>query len=79
MLPAMETHAVLAAIVPAGVAAVPLFADVACKRPLSSADWQLVPTPCVGLGAALPVVACRSRAEAGRLVRRLLPAERLRL
>ena len=48
-----------------------LFADVACQRPLSSADWQLVPTPCTG--TALQVVARRSRAEAGQLVRRLLP------
>ena len=46
---------------------------------LSSADWQLVPTPCAVLGAALPVVACRSRAEAGQLVRRLPPAGRQRL
>ena len=52
----------------------PLFADVACQRPLSNADWQLVPTPCAGLDAALPAVARRSRAEAGLLVRRLLPA-----
>ena len=79
VLPATETHAALAALAAAGEAAVPLFADVACQRPLSSADWQLVPTPCAGLGAALPAVACRSRAEAGQLVRRLLPAERQRL
>ena len=76
VLPATETHAALAALAAAGEAAVPLFADVACQRPLSSTDWQLVPTPCAGLGAALPAVACRSRAEAGQLVRRLLPAER---
>ena len=53
-LPATETHGALAAIAAAGEAAVPLFADVACQRPLSSADWQLVPIPCVVLGAALP-------------------------
>ena len=43
---------------------------------LSHADWQLVPTPCVWLSRALPPVAARSRAEAGKLVRRLLPRER---
>ena len=79
VLPVTETRAALAAIVAAGEAAVPLFADVACQRPLLSADWQLVSTPCPGLGAALPVVVCRSRAEAGQVVRRLLPAERQRL
>ena len=42
----------------------PLFAYVACQRPLSSADWQLVPTPCASLGAALPVVAYQSRTPA---------------
>ena len=67
VLPVTETRAALAAIVAAGEAAVPLFADVACQRPLLSADWQLVSTPCPGLGAALPVVVCRSRAEAGQL------------
>ena len=64
VLPATETHAALAAFVGAGEAAVPLFADVACQRPISSADWPLVPTPCAGLGAALPAVArvtCRGR------------------
>ena len=60
MLPATETHAALAAIVAAGEAAVSLFADAACQRPLSSADWLLVPTPCAGLGAALPAVARRA-------------------
>ena len=79
MLPATETHAALAAIVAAGEVALPLFAVVACQRPLSNADWRLVPTPCAVLDAALPAVARRSRAEAGELVRRLLPAERLRL
>ena len=81
VLPATETHAALAVLAAAEFeeAGVPLFANVACQRPLSSADWQLVPTPCPGLGAALPAVARRSRAEAGQLVRRLLPAERQRL
>ena len=76
VLPATETHAALAAIVAAGEVALPLFADVACQRQLNRGDWQLVPTPCAVLGAALPAVARRSRAEAGQVVRRLLPAER---
>ena len=79
VLSATETHAALAAIVAAGEAAVPLFAVVACQQPLSSADWELVPTPCPGLAVALPAVARRSGAEAGQLVRRLLPAEQQRL
>ena len=79
MLPATETHAALAALTAAGEVAVALFADVACQRPLSNADWQLVPTPWAGLDAALPAVACRSRAEAGQVVRLLLQTERQRL
>ena len=55
----------------------PLFTDVACQRPVSRAGRNLVPTLCAGLGTALPVVACRSRADVRQLVRRLLPAERL--
>ena len=79
VLPATEAHAALAVLAAAGGMALPLLADIAYQRPLSRADWQLVPTPCPGLFAALPAVARRSRAEAGQLVRRLLPAERQRL
>ena len=60
-------------------ATLPLFADVASRYPLSLADWQLVPSPCPGLAAALPAVLDRSAAEAAQLVARLPEAEWLRL
>ena len=73
---AASHHAALAVLAAAGGVAL---ADVACQRPHRNAGWQLVPTPCAGLDAALPMVVGRSRAEAGQLVRRLLPAEQQRL
>ena len=57
----------------------PLYADVAARYPLASADWQLIPAPCPGLGAALPTVLQRSPAEAALLVARLPDAECRRL
>lgn len=56
--------------------ALPLFAQVAAHYPLSPPDWQLIPSPCPGLAAALPTVLERSEAEAALLVARLPAAER---
>ena len=61
------------------VAARPLYAEVASRYPLSPADWQLVPSPCPGLAAALPAVLARSAAEASLLVACLPETERNRL
>ena len=54
----------------------PLFVDVIAGHPLTAADWQLVPSPCPGLAAALPAVLERSPAEAALLVARLPAAQR---
>ena len=43
---------------------------------LLPSQWQRVPAPCPGLGAALPAVLARSEAEAGCLVGRLPVKER---
>lgn len=53
----------------------PLYADLAAHLTLAPAQWQRVPTPCPGLGRALPAVLTRSEAEAARLVAHLPPAE----
>ena len=37
----------------------PLYADLAAHFPLNAAEWQRVPTPCAGLGRALPAVLAR--------------------
>lgn len=57
----------------------PLCADVAMCWRMEALDWQLVPTPCPGLGRALPAVLARSEAEAAHLVARLLADHRARL
>jgi hypothetical protein len=59
----------------------PLFADfILARLPLSEAEWALVPSPCRGLGRALPAALAQSSTQAGRLVQHLPPAhaERLR-
>ncbi|KAL4421261.1 hypothetical protein ABPG75_010552 [Micractinium tetrahymenae] len=56
-----------------------LIAHAAAQVRLSPDDWQLVPAPTPGLGAALPAVLQRSLAEAALLVARLPQAERQRL
>ena len=45
-------------------------ADVA-RQPLTPAGWERVPSPCPGLGAALPAVMAHSDAEAAALVAHL--------
>ena len=47
--------------------------------PLSAAEWQRVPAPCAGLGAALPDVLARSDAEPALLVQHLPEASKQRL
>ena len=48
-------------------------------RPLTAEQWQLVPSPCPGLGRTLPPVLERSAAEAALLVAHMPPAERQQL
>lgn len=57
----------------------PFLTDYLALWPLSSAQWELVPTPCPGLGRALPAVLARSDAEAAQLVARLPDSDRSRL
>lgn len=57
----------------------PLFVHVVRNTALSAEDWELVPTPCPGLAAVLPVVHARSRTEAALLVQRLPAAAQARL
>jgi hypothetical protein len=59
-----------------------MFADcVLARLPLVDAEWQLVPTPCPGLGQALPAALACSPAQAGSLVQHVptADAERLRV
>ena len=76
LLPADELLTVLGR---GGVAAQPLYAEVARRQPLTRQQWARLPSPCAGLGAALPAVQARSSEEAAELARRLPPADRRRL
>jgi hypothetical protein len=76
------TAEVLVALVRAGAEGLPLFADCLFARlPLADAEWQLVPSPCPGLGQALPAALASSPAQAHSLVQHLpsTNAERLRV
>lgn len=64
---------------PTSAAVQPLFAPLVARQSLSPSEWQQVPAPCPGLGAALPAVLRRSAEEAAQLVRCLPPADRERL
>ncbi|KAL4435607.1 hypothetical protein ABPG77_002570 [Micractinium sp. CCAP 211/92] len=64
---------------PLGPPGEPLYAALAARQQLTAAQWAAVPSPCRGLGAALPAVLARSKQEAAELVHRLPEAERLRL
>ncbi len=57
----------------------PLYAALAARHPLTAAEWALVPSPCHGLGSALPSVLQRCTWEAALLVRHLRRAARQRL
>ena len=71
--PASRLLRSLKAAVPA---ALPLFAALAARYPLTPADWSLVPSPCPGLAAALPAVLARSATEAALLMAHLPEPER---
>ena len=58
---------------------VPLYALLVARQPLAPAEWARVPTPCPGLGAALPAMLARSEGEAAVLLAHLLAANRKRL
>ena len=57
----------------------PLYATFTGRQPLAATEWDRIPTPCAGLGAALPAVLARSTEEAAMLVGHLPPADRERL
>ena len=57
----------------------PLYTLLVERAPLTPEQWGRIPTPCAGLGAALPAVLERSTEEACLLVHRLPPADRARL
>ena len=57
----------------------PLFPHIVACHALTEAEWQLLPSPCPGLAAALPVAFERSPAEAALLVAHLPPADQHRL
>lgn len=57
----------------------PLYPRIAARHALDASQWQLIPSPCPGLAAALPAVFDRSPAEAAQLVTRLPPSDRHRL
>ena len=59
--------------------ALPFYTDLVLHHPLDAAQWQQVPSPCPGLGRALPTVLQRSQAEAARLVAHLPAADRAHL
>jgi len=62
-----------------GQQAYPLYPLLIARQLLTAAEWALLPTPCLGLGTALPAVVDRSAAEAGLLVGHLPSADRQRL
>jgi hypothetical protein len=57
----------------------PLCACLAARLPMTAEQWAEVPTPCTGLGAALPAVLQRSADEAALLARHLPPSDHARL
>ncbi|KAI3426877.1 hypothetical protein D9Q98_006823 [Chlorella vulgaris] len=70
----------LAALLAAGPAAQPLFADfVIARLPMTSKEWATVPAPCPGIGRALPAVLAHPAEQARWLVRHLPPADAQRL
>lgn len=80
LLSAGSAAALLAVIASDGTPA--LFADfllAAGRLALSAADWELIPSPCPGLGAALHAALACSAEQASQLVRRLPAEERARL
>ena len=56
-----------------------LFAVLAARQQLGPDEWARMPSPCLGLAAALPAVLARGEAEAALLVALLPAADRQRL
>ena len=79
LAPLQPAGDVLALLSSSGKPAMPLYASLVARQPLTPEQWAQVPTLCPGLAAALPAVLLRSTAEAGALVRRLPLADRARL
>lgn len=79
VLPAIPPEVSLPLLLGRADLAMPLFPDLAEHSPLTAAQWQQVPTPCPGLGRALPFVLHRSEAEAALLVAPLPAADSARL
>lgn len=78
--PAIEALAVLRRVaVREADWALPLYALLVARQPLTPEEWSLVPSPCPGLGASLPAVLARGGVEAALLVARLPPADAQRL
>ena len=74
-----DTGTVLTALRDAGEWAVPLYPLLVARLPLTAEQWARAPSPCAGLGAALPAVLQRSEAEAAQLVRHLPAADQQHL
>ena len=49
------------------------------RHTLTAQQWERIPSPCLGIGTALPAVLQRSEAEAALLLRRMTTSERQRL
>ena len=79
MLAAEPPATALPLLCGAGEVALPLLPDLAARWPLTPAQWQQVPSPCPGLGRALPAALARSEAEAALLVARLPAANKAHL
>jgi len=57
----------------------PHFVVLAALYSLSAAEWQRMPSPCLGLGRALPAVLARSESEVRHLMAHLSHQDRARL
>ena len=79
LLQTVQPAEALPLLVARGDLALPLFPDLTAHWPLTAAQWQEVPSPCPGLGHALPAVLQRSEEEAALLVAHLPPADSARL
>ncbi len=77
--PLQPAAEILAALNKKGSWVLPLYASVVARLPLTPEQWELVPAPCPGLGAALPTILQRSEAEAALLAARLPAADRERM
>ena len=80
LVAAAPSPATLAAIAERGGPAGPLFADfIIAAPPLTAEQWACVPAVCSHLGRALPAALAHSHQQACQLVRRLPPADAIRM